>query len=238
MAKPAAKPLSVLIVEDDDALRKFYQHLFKDPRLAPLFSPTLCASAEDGIKSIPKDPPALVILDWVLPGKNGMVVLDAIRSDPKARAAQVFVVTSLAEQDREVEALESGADDFLRKPFEREVLIARLLNLAKRLRLPPDVSETVAFKDLKLEMPSGRLWRGDKPLPIQHKEAQLLSVFLKRPNMVHSPEFLWDAVWGYASEDYKNTLTVTVSNLRRKLGRPWGDRLQAIKGQGYVLNGD
>lgn len=229
--------LKLLVVEDEKSLQDIYRSLLEgDSRLCDKFDLTLCTSAEAAIKALRQMTPDLVILDWVLPGKDGMIVLDAIRSDPKARYAVVFVVTSHNDKDREVEALEAGADDFLVKPFDREVLVARLLNLSKRVKLPPESLESIQLKDLRLEMPRGRLWIRTKPVELHHKEAELLRVFLKRPDMVHSSEFLWDTVWGYASEEYKNTLQVTLSNLRKKLGPRWGKQLDNIQGQGYVLN--
>lgn len=225
----------LLIVEDSLSLQAFYRDLFNDPRLEGRFRPNIVASAEDAMKTLRRQPPEIAILDWILPGKDGMAVLEAIRADPKARSAMVFVVTSLSDKRREVEALQAGADDYLAKPFDREVLVARLLTLARRLKLPPEPEESLTLRDVKLEMPTGRLRVGSRTTVLHNKEAELLRVFLKRPNMVHSSDYLWNAVWGYVSTDFKNTLQVTLSSLRKKLGATWGARLENLKDRGYLL---
>ena len=225
----------LLIVEDSLSLQAFYRDLLADTRLMGRFDPTIVASAEDALKVIRKQPPDIAIVDWILPGQDGMAVLEAIRGDAKARSAMVFVVTSLSDKRREIEALQAGADDYLAKPFDREVLVARLLGLARRLRLPPEAEETLKLDELQLEMPTGRLKVGRRQAVLHNKEAELLRVFLKRPNMIHSADFLWNAVWGYSSTDFKNTLQVTLSSLRKKLGSTWGSRLENLKERGYLL---
>jgi DNA-binding response OmpR family regulator len=227
--------LRLLVVEDSVSLQEFYRELLEDPRLNGRFEETIAGSAEAAMRSLRSGSPDIVILDWILPGRDGMTVLDAIRADSRTRAARVFVVTCLSSKAREAQAIRSGADDYLAKPFDREVLVSRLLSLARRLEPSEAPEETIRLAELELEMPLGRLWIGDRRVELYHREADLLRIFLKRRNTLHSAEYLWSVVWGYPSADFKETLGLAVDGLREKLGEEWGPRLDAIKGEGYVL---
>lgn len=231
------RPLRLLIVEDEAPLRAVYKKILDDPSLEGRFKTFLAENAVAATKSLHSTPPDIVVLDWNLPDGSGMEVLDAIRSGPRARLTQVFVVTAMVTKEREVEALSAGADDYLAKPFHPDVLVMRLLNLARRLDREPPPSESVALGDLRLELPLGRLKIGKKSVDLHRKEAELLRVFMRRPDMIHSADYLWEVVWGYPSSHFKHTLQVTISNLRQKLGPIWAERLQSIKDQGYILRG-
>jgi DNA-binding response OmpR family regulator len=231
-------PLNLLIVEDDPLILESYQSLLGDPRLKDQFQPIFAKSAEEAITCLRNHIPHLVILDLSLPGKDGIVVLDAIRSDPRTKYAMVFVVTSFSAKAIEVEAFESGADDYLTKPFNKGVLVTRLLNLIRRQKEPVETQETVRLKNLRLEMPKGRLWIGTKSIDLHHKEARVLKVFMKHADSITTQEDLWDKVWGYASDNFRNTLHVTIASLRKKMGPLWMKRLETIKDQGYVLHSD
>ncbi len=230
--------LKLLVVEDEEDIRTFYKALVEDTELKGMFEVAMADSVPAALKALQKQRPDIVLLDWNLAGKSGLEVLEAIRADRFLRSALVFVVTSLADKDREIEALGLGADDFLAKPFDPGVLQARLLNLARRREAPPSPpQEVLALGNLKLDLATGQLSIGNKPLPepLHNKEAQLLRVFMKRPNVVHSSLHLWNAVWGYESDDFKHTLQVTLSHMRKKLGPAWGARLENLKDRGYML---
>ena len=228
-------PLRLLIVEDEAPLRAVYHSLLKDPSLEGRFDVIMTEDTRSANKALKKKLPDIVVLDWNLPDGNGMELLDVIRCSPGGRQVQVFVVTGLTSNERQVEALRSGADDYLAKPFDPNVLVTRLLNLARRLDREPPPTEALSIGDLRLELPLGKLKCGRKTAELHRKEADLLRVFMKRPNMIHSGDYLWEVVWGYSSAHFKHTLQVTISNLRRKLDPKWAERLQSVKDQGYIL---
>jgi len=228
-------PLRLLIVEDEAPLRAVYHSLLKDPSLEGRFDILMAENSRAANKALKKKLPDIVVLDWNLPDGSGLEILDVIRCSPGGRQVQVFVVTGLSGNDRQVEALRSGADDYLAKPFDPSVLITRLLNLARRLDREPPPTETLSIEDLRLELPVGKVKSGRKTEELHRKEADILRVFMKRPNMIHSGDYLWEVVWGYSSAHFKHTLQVTISNLRRKLDPKWAERLQSVKDQGYIL---
>jgi len=228
--------LKMLVVEDSASLQVFYRDLLDDPRLEKRFSQTVANSAEAAMTTISMETPDIVLLDWILPGSDGMTVLDAIRSNLKTRGAMVFVISCLSSQEREAQALRLGADDFLAKPFDREMLVSRLLTLAHKLEPESRIEERIRLDELELEMPAGQLWIGVRRVDLHHKEAELLRLLLKRPDVVHSPEQLWSAAWGYPCRDFGSKLEIAVSSLKEKLGACWGSRLERIGEKGYVLN--
>lgn len=228
-------PLKMLVVEDSASLQAFYRELLEDPRLNRRFESISADSAEAAMATLTKQAPDLVILDWILPGRDGMTVLDAIRSDSRTRSAMVFVVSCLGSRDREAQALRLGADDYLAKPFEREVLVSRLLTLARRLEPEARAEEILRLDELELEMPVGRLWVGARRVDLHHKEAEILRVLMKHPRAVHTAERLWSTAWGYSAPDFKSKLGIALSSLREKLGPIWGRRIDEIDGKGYVL---
>lgn len=227
--------LKMLVVEDSTSLQAFYRDLLEDPRLIGRFEQSIAESAETAMKTLSGQAPDIVILDWILPGRDGMTVLDAIRSDSRTRSAMVFMVSCLGSRDREAEAIRCGADDYLAKPFEREDLVSRLLTLVRKLGPDCRLEETLRLDELELEMPIGRLWIGQRRIDLHHKEADLMRIFLRRPDVIHSAEYLWSATWGYPYSDFKDKLAIAVASLREKLGCCWSRRLDAIAGRGYVL---
>jgi len=165
-----------------------------------------------------------------------MTVLKAIRSNPKTRSILVIVVTGKHAAKDEIQSLEMGADDYLSKPFNAGVLLARLHKLMLRRKQEMKKPEVLRFSGLEFKTGSDRVVVKGKAVKLFPKEAELLRIFLKRPNMIHSPTYLWDAIWGYPSETYSNTLRVALSCLRKKLGPEWGGRLEKHKGRGYLLD--
>lgn len=225
---------TVLVVDDDAEMQRFYESFFETHREEG-FKVSIVPDAERALGILEHDPVDIVVLDWALPGISGPQLAKALRGSAKTRTVGILMVTGLASPAETTKALDSGADDHLAKPFDENVLLARLRSLIRRRSLTLDRHLESSFPGIKLDYDSGRLRVEGRPTPLTPKEMLLLKVFLRRPNMIHSRAYLWEAAWGYEAESWDHLIDVTISSLRRKLGPRWGGRLKVHKGEGYAL---
>lgn len=225
----------VLVVDDDPSLREAYRRFF-DERHPEEFQTSYAADGEQALAVIGREPVDLLVLDWNLPGISGASLAKALRAHPRTRSMGIVIVTARTSVPDTVHGLDAGADDYLPKPFDWNVLLARLRSLSRRSG--DSIARTMvrAFPGLEIDTDAGRLAIDGRPVALTRKEFDLFCVFLTRPEIVHSHAFLWEAVWGYDSEGWEHTLTVTLSGLRKKLGPPWGERLTTLPGRGYSFD--
>lgn len=224
----------VLVVEDEADMRRYYVWVFgRHPRE---FSCLLAQDGDQALSALAGEDVDVVVLDWVLPGLPGSAVLRALRGHPKTRATSVLVVTGAAAPRDAAEILEAGADDYLAKPLDERVFLARLRSLRRRRELLSAERQLFELPGLSWDAPSGRLLIEGRHVHLTPKESDLLGIFLERPNMIHVHRFLWDSVWGGQSEAWEHIVVSAVCSLRRKLGSRWGPRLENVKGRGFYLN--
>jgi len=175
--------------------------------------------------------PDLVILDLGLPGMDGVEVCRKLRQDGDV---PVLMLTARTETGDMVEGLDSGADDYLTKPFERAELLARIRSLLRRR--PPRGTAMLVVGDLRLSPDSREVKRGDREIELTKREFELLEYLMRNERLVVSRERLLEEVWGYDPLDDTNTIDVFISNLRRKLEEDGEPRLLHTKrGAGYLL---
>ena len=222
----------VLAVEDDRGMRDFYKRFFSG-LYPPEFSASVVKNAEEALDVIHANPLDLMIVDWALPGISGLDLIRALRSHPKTQSLGILMVTARAGADDAVDALESGADDYISKPFEDRVLLARLHSLARRREEIRSQHEVYELPGLKLDVLANKLVADGRTVRLAPKEVELLRLLLARPDITHSSGFLWDAVWGYDTDRWEHILTVTISRLRTKLGPKWGPRIVSHRKKGY-----
>ncbi|MBI5208576.1 MAG: response regulator transcription factor, partial [Elusimicrobia bacterium] len=216
----------VLVVEDDEEMRRFYRVFFE--RLYPAeFLAQVAADGDEALGVLSRQALDLALLDRRLPGLSGVDLVQAIRAHPRTRSMGVIMVSALSSPQYVVEALESGADDHLAKPFDEGVLLARLRSLTRRQSLETGASESLRWGCVVLDYRAGRLCVEGKEVHLKPKELDLLRLFMEKPGRIREPSFLWDAVWGYEHDAWQHILMVTLSSLRKKLGPKWGPRLQA-----------
>ncbi|MBI3566296.1 MAG: response regulator transcription factor [Elusimicrobia bacterium] len=222
-------------MEDDDALREAYRRFFEEHH-ADEFRAAYVADGEQALGIIGHDPVDVVVLDWALPGISGASLAKALRSHRKTQSIGIIMVTAKSSMSETVVGLDAGADDYLPKPFDWNVLLARLRSLSRRSEFTFGQNLSRSFPGLELDVDAARLTVDGRAVSLTPKEFDLLSVFLARPGVIHSHAFLWEAVWGYEADGWEHTLVVTVSSLRRKLGPPWGERLTTLPGRGYSFD--
>ena len=217
----------VLVVEDDaaiaDVLRRALRQEGHEVR-----------SAEDGVEALELAEsfvPDLVILDLGLPKLDGVEVCRRLRAESDA---PILILTARTDTDDRVEGLDSGADDYLVKPFERKELLARMRALLRRR--PPRGTASLAVADLRLNPDTREVYRGDRPVELTNREFELLEYLMRNERLVVSRERLLEEVWGYDPMAMTNTIDVFISNLRRKLEAGGEPRvLHTKRGAGYVI---
>lgn len=235
MTTGTPKRRRVLVVEDDAELREAYRRFFEQQHPEE-FSSMLVPDGEQALGVVRDGPVDILVLDWSLPGISGASLAKAMRAHATTRAIGILMVTAKSSSAETVFALDSGADDYLVKPFDWSVFLARLRSLARRAEVTLERRMSRRFPGLELDLDADRLVLDGALVRLTRKEMGLLKIFLSRPGVLHGHAYLWEAVWGYEADGWEHTLAVTLSSLRGKLGSKWGARLQSHKGVGYVFD--
>lgn len=210
------------MVEDDSPLAATVERVL----VAEDYDVEVVGNGNDAVRRARERPFDLVVLDVMLPGVDGISVCRRLRA---TGTTPILILTALGGTEERVRGLDSGADDYLVKPFAYEELLARVRALLRRAA-PAD---HLRFGDLRLEPGSREAWRGNRSLELTATEFELLQHFLRHPRQVLSREQLLEAVWGGEAES-DNVVAVYVGYLRQKLGEPV--LLHTVRGAGYALH--
>jgi len=227
LAEPDPTGGRVLVVEDDvdiaDVLRRSLRNEGYEVRTS--------ADGVDALDVAAGFVPDLVVLDLGLPRLDGIEVCRRLREEGDV---PILMLTARAETEDRVTGLDSGADDYLAKPFERQELLARIRALLRRR--PPRGAASLEVADLQLNPDTREVRRGEREIELTNREFELLEFLMRNERLVVSRERLLDEVWGYDPMAATNTIDVFISNLRRKLEAGGEPRLLHTKrGAGYVL---
>ena len=177
---------------------------------------------------IEEELPKCITLDLQMPDGDGLDFLAELR---KKSNVPVLILTSRGTHGDIIKGLEAGGDDYLPKPYDLQVFLARLTTLMRRASLVP---ESITIGPITLDIVSSRAFLNGEDLRLQQKEFALLQIFAQRPGQVINPEFLFEKVWGWRSLDPGGSLKVTISKLRTHLQKS-GFTITAAKGEGYYL---
>jgi two-component system, OmpR family, response regulator MprA len=217
----------ILVIEDEEKILNFLRRglIYEGYRVET----ALDGSA--GLASARDNPPDLVILDWMLPGIDGLEVCRRLRA---AGNVPILMLTAKDSVSDRVQGLDAGADDYLVKPFALDEVLARLRALLRRAK--PEAPEVLAYADLKLDTGTHQAFRGERPIDLTAKEYELLELFLQHPRQVLTREVIYDRVWGYDFGGESNIIEVYVRYLRQKTEAGGEPRLlHTVRGVGYVL---
>jgi two-component system response regulator MprA len=218
----------ILIIEDDQAILKILQRGLAYEG----YTVDTATEGRSGLMLARDHQPDLVILDWMLPGMDGLEVCHRMRT--ASGSVPILMLTAKdAVQDR-IQGLDAGADDYMVKPFNLDELLARVRALLRRTQ--PDRVPVLKFADLTLDTGSRQASRGSRLVQLTAKEYELLELFLRHPKQVLTREVIFDRVWGYDFGGESNVLEVYIRYLRQKLEEGGEPRLiHTVRGVGYVM---
>jgi len=223
---------NVLVVEDEEALVALLDYNLEKEG----FTPQIVRDGDDAMLAIEEERPDLVLLDWMLPGLSGIEICRRIRAKSDLRDMPVIMMTARGEEADRIRGLETGADDYLTKPFSIPEMIARVRALLRRAR--PTISTDVAtYGDLSLDRETRRVHRSGREIHLGPTEFRLLECLLQRPGRVYSREQLLDLVWGRDVYVEIRTVDVHVGRLRKALNRRnEKDPIRTVRAAGYALD--
>lgn len=229
MADP--KP-HVLIVEDEAALVTMLRYNLESEG----YRVSEAVDGEEAILLVIEEPPDLILLDWMLPSLSGIEVCRRIRRNESARDVPIIMLTARGEDSDRVRGLDSGADDYITKPFSPRELMARVRAVLRRSQ--PSDNERLVYGDIEMDLARHRVQRGGRDLHLGPTEYRLLRHFLESPGRVFSREQLLDAVWGRDVYVETRTVDVHIRRLRKTLnegGLP--DLIRTVRSAGYAVDG-
>ena len=222
----------ILVVEDEEALAALLEYNLRKEGFDVLAAP----DGEEALLAFEEDEPDLVILDWMLPGASGVEVCRRIRARSETQDVPVIILTARGEEEDRVRGLETGADDYITKPFSVPELIARVRALLRRAR-PAVASEVARFGDLMLDRATRRVYRAGREIHLGPTEFRLLDCLMQRPGRVLSREQLLDLVWGRDINVELRTVDVHIGRLRKALNRKGeSDPIRTVRAAGYALD--
>ncbi|MCC5995968.1 MAG: phosphate regulon transcriptional regulator PhoB [Oceanicaulis sp.] len=222
----------VLIVEDEDALSELLQYNLKKEG----FRVSVAADGEEAIMLVEERQPDVVLLDWMLPKISGIEVCRRLRSRQESRNLPIIMLTARGEEADRIRGLDTGADDYIIKPFLMKELFARVRAVLRRIR-PGLAEDMVQAGDIVIDRVAHKVVRAGEDVHLGPTEFRLLDYFMQHPGRVFSREQLLDAVWG--SDVYVETRTVDVhiGRLRKALNKVGGpDPIRTVRSAGYALN--
>ncbi len=222
----------ILIVEDDPALSEMLTYNLGSAG----FETTLTADGDEAVAVILDETPDLVILDWMLPNLSGIEICRQIRANADTRRLPIIMLTAKGEDTDRVRGLNTGADDYVVKPYSPNELIARVQALLRRSN-PDGLAEVLHFEDIAMDLLEHRVTRDGIAVKLGPTEFRLLKVFLEKPGRVYSREQLLDKVWGRDIYVETRTVDVHIRRLRKALNAGGkSDIIRTVRSAGYSLD--
>jgi two-component system phosphate regulon response regulator PhoB len=220
---------TILVVEDEPAIQELIAYNLKQAGHQPLRAD----NAEQAMNLVQSALPDLVLLDWMLPGQSGIDLARRLRSDKRTRTVPIIMLTARSDERDKLAGLDTGADDYITKPFSPRELIARIKAVLRR-RAPEMTDDVVQLGGLKLDPASHRISGHGEPVVLGPTEFRLLHFLMTHPERVHSRTQLLDQVWGDHVFVEERTVDVHIRRLRKALEPTRLDQLvQTVRGTGY-----
>ena len=224
----------LLLAEDDVALAELLTYRLEREQFEVRHTP----SGEEALVLAQEMVPDIVLLDWMLEELSGIEVCRRMRRSPELRAIPIIMLSARGEEADRVRGLETGADDYVTKPFSPRELVARV-NAALRRSRPALIEETLAFADLEMDLAAHKVRRAGRAVPLGPTEYRLLRHFMENPRRVFSRERLLSSVWSHDPDIEGRTVDVHIRRLRKALnvhGTP--DLIRTVRAAGYALDGE
>jgi two-component system phosphate regulon response regulator PhoB len=224
----------LLLVEDDPGLTELLRWHFERED----FTVEHTQDGEEALLLARESPPDIVLLDWMIEGISGIEVCRRLRRSAATANVPIIMLTGRGEEADRIRGLETGADDYVTKPFSPRELVARVGAVLRRVR-PALAGEQLRFSDLEMDMVAHKVRRAGKTVALGPTEFRLLRHFLEHPGRVFSRERLLDAVWGRDTEIEPRTVDVHIRRLRKAINAGGGPELiRTVRSAGYALDDD
>jgi heavy metal response regulator len=220
--------MRILVVEDEKKVSSFIKRGLEEEK----YEVDTAGDGEEGLKMALGKPYDLIVLDWMLPKKDGLAVVKELRE--KKTPTPVLMLTAKDSLEDIIAGLDSGSDDYLTKPFAFAELLARVRALLRRSEM--DKGAELRYGDLRLDPVSHKVWRKDKEIDLTAKEYGLLEYFMRNANQVLTRTMIADHVWDYTFDTFTNIIDVYVNYLRKKIDRDADKKLiHTVRGVGYIF---
>jgi two-component system, OmpR family, phosphate regulon response regulator PhoB len=222
---------TVLIIEDELAQREVLTYNLE----ADGFRVITAENGEEGLLRVDEDMPDIIVLDWMMPNLSGIEVCRRLKTRTETRNIPIIMLSARSEEVDKVRGLETGADDYVVKPYSVIELMARVRTQLRRVR-PSTVGVRLEFDDIVLDAETHKVSRSENALKLGPTEFRLLSTFMEKPGRVWSREQLLDRVWGRDIYVDTRTVDVHIGRLRKALTQFGGtDPVRTVRGAGYAL---
>jgi len=220
--------MKILVVEDEKKVASFIKRGLEEEK----YEVDTALEGEEGLKMALDKQYDLIVLDWMLPKKDGLAVVKDLRE--KKTVTPVLMLTAKDSLEDNIAGLDSGSDDYLTKPFAFAELLARVRALLRRSEM--DKGAELRFADLRLDPVTHKVWRKEKEIDLTAKEYGLLEYFMRNPNQVLTRTMIADHVWDYTFDTFTNIIDVYVNYLRKKIDRDADKKLiHTVRGVGYIF---
>ncbi|CDK97778.1 DNA-binding response regulator in two-component regulatory system with PhoR (or CreC) [Magnetospirillum gryphiswaldense MSR-1 v2] len=227
------KPL-ILIVEDEAALATMLRYNLEKEG----YRVCEAGDGEEALTLVSERKPDLVVLDWMLPSLSGIEVCRQLRRKPATRELPIIMLTARGEEGDKIRGLNTGADDYMTKPFSLPELMARIRAMLRRVQPVPQKG-MLEYGDIAMDLAAHRVTRGDRPVHLGPTEFRLLQFFMQHPGNVFSREELLNAVWGPDIYVEPRTVDVHIRRLRKALnGDNDADIIRTVRAAGYALDSE
>jgi two-component system phosphate regulon response regulator PhoB len=233
-AAPGSAQPTILVVEDEVPLLTLLRYNLEKQG----FRVDEAADGEEALLRVAESRPDLVLLDWMLPALSGIEVCRRLRRRPATRDLPIIMVTARTEDQDAVRALDTGADDYISKPFAMDGLMARIRALLRRSGAVA-ARGVLSWRDLTLDQDAHRVSRAGRPLHLGPTEYRLLEFLMQHPGRVFSREQVLDAVWGRDIHVEPRTVDVHIRRLRKAVNGPGEvDVIRTVRSAGYALDAE
>jgi two-component system phosphate regulon response regulator PhoB len=223
---------SILVVEDEDALSTLLSYNLEKEG----YKVSVAADGEDGLMQVDEAQPDLIVLDWMLPKVSGIEVCRRLRSRSETRNIPIIMLTARGEESDRIRGLDTGADDYVTKPFSMTELTARIRAVLRRIR-PGLAEDRIRHGDIVIDRVSHRVKREGREIHLGPTEFRLLDYLMQHPGRVFSREQLLDAVWGSDVYVEARTVDVHVGRLRKALNvEESANPIRTVRSAGYSLD--
>jgi two-component system phosphate regulon response regulator PhoB len=224
----------MLLVEDDAALAELLVYHFRREDFDVKQTP----DGEEALLLAQESPPDIVLLDWMVEGLSGIEVCRRLRRMPETANVPIIMLTARGEEEDRVRGLETGADDYVTKPFSPRELVARVGAVLRRVR-PALAGDARIYADIEMDTVGHKVKRSGKMVPLGPTEFRLLKHFLEHPAHVFSRERLLDSVWGHDSDIEPRTVDVHIRRLRKAINDGGhADIIRTVRSAGYALDAE